>query len=212
MRTRKIRGYSKVLGSINRWEKKNLELDVTNLRVNQRDYVKVWVHPYSSISLLNSSYPAPRGKARKLILKGLINIYTSWHQQLQELGEAYYLKLWLYPHDISKSQVVCAIGDFLNFYTHTFHLPKTNKAFPADQFGQFAQPLQNFNWVLAHEEIHLKEEDIGEPEDYPSLKEYYAHRKRFAEKITHARLITEDEEGQKTYSVKQDIVWLGGIP
>ncbi len=211
MRTKKIRGYSKILNSIDRWRTNNLELDVEELKYNQREYVKVWIHPFSTISALGSSYPAPTGKARKMILKGLIDIYSSWKKSLEELEQEYYLRLWLYPQDISKSQVVCAIGDFLNFYDGTFYVPEDQNEFPFDQFGEFKDRLQKFSWTQAHEEIQLQDHDVGEPEEYGSLKEYYAHRKWFNRKIRNARLIAGNEEGQRTYSVKQDIVWLGAV-
>ena len=120
MRTKKIRRYKRILKEIERWRSEVIELDLENVQSTNRDYVKIWVSPYSDLELGNSISPQPSGEARTKILEALLDIYDNWKLALDKLGEPYYLKIWLYDQRFSNSQVVCAIGPFLDFYETTF--------------------------------------------------------------------------------------------
>ena len=210
MRIKKIRGQKRLWKRIEEWKSQNLELDLEYLKSSQREYVKIWIHPFSSISMLNSEFPEPKGKTRKLILNGLIEIYDSWKAQLETLGQPYYLKIWLFDPHFSKSQVVCAIGDFLNFYDITFHKPED---VDSSKLKNVRKSLPDgFNWELHWDEYHLKENEVGEPEDYYSLEDYRAELKNFNRKLKRPhRTTTYSSEGEKTeyYSFKTGQVWIG---
>jgi hypothetical protein len=206
IRHKKIRGHKRIWKSIDLWIERTKHLDLEYLKSNQRDYVKVWVYPYSGISVLNSEFSLPKGTTRKKIIAGLLEIYHQWKQQLETLNEPYYLRIWFYNDDVSKSQVVCAIGDCLDFYENTFFNPKEYKPFPVDNLG--------LQWEHRHFETHVSELDIGEPEDYYSEKDYLENKKWVNNIMNNpkARKSEQEEFNGKTttyYSIKASDVWLG---
>lgn len=74
------------------------------------------------ITMGGSVYPEPDGVIKEGLLCGLLEIYQAWQVQLETLNWPYYLKIWLFEHHLSYSQVVCAIGDCLHFYDDTFKI------------------------------------------------------------------------------------------
>lgn len=206
MRTKKIRGHKRIWKDIERWRTVHSPMDAGFV---DRKYVKIWVHPYSGISLLGSKIPEPKGLTRKKILEGLLDIYDAWKKELDSQGEPYYLKLWLYEPQISRSQVVCAVGDFRNFYDSTFYTPETQKKFPIGNYGKLQERLNSFTWEYAHDESFIDDNSVGEPEDFYSLNEFYANR-RWVKRKRQGGLRTEhrdDEEERFFYKVGD--VWLG---
>jgi len=206
IRIKKIRGHNRIWKQIDSWITNERQLDLEHVKDYQRDYSKVWIRPYSSLSLGNSTCKIPKGKTRKKIIDGLFEIYKSWKQQLDILNEPYYLKIWFYHPDISKSQVVCAIGDYINFYNVTFHNPKENKAFPFD--------TRNLQWEHRIHEDHINEEDsIGEILDWASEDEFNANKKWVAKKLKLPHRISKEEYDDGTvksyHSFKVSDVWLG---
>ena len=143
IRTKKIRGHKRIWKNIEHWKNNAKQLDLEHVKSYQRDYSKIWVRPYSNLCLGNSVTPAPKGKTRQKIIEGLFEIHKNWKLQLAALNKPYYLKIWFYHPDVSRSQVVCAIGDFINFYNITFHNPNENKDFRIDKF-------RNLEWEYRH--------------------------------------------------------------
>tara|TARA_R110000868_G_scaffold304437_6_gene565025 strand:- start:9668 stop:10300 length:633 start_codon:yes stop_codon:yes gene_type:complete len=205
MRVKKIRGHKHIWKRIELWKENNADLDIEALKIHQRNYVKLWFHPYGSISNLNSVYPEPKGETRKKILSALYEIYDTWRIKLEELGEPYYLKIWLNEPHLSKSQIVCAIGDFLTFYDSTFQLDQNSK--------QKIELNQDFKWDRYLDEYHLSSSELGEKEDYYS-EEDYLEEKRYLDgqlKKPHRKSMFKDKSGKEVeyYSFKQGYVWLG---
>ena len=120
MKTKKVRGHRRRWSDIDRWVETHKNLNLEYLKEYQRDYAKIRVHPWSGISLTNSQTPEPTRQTKTKILSGLIEIYDSWKNELDKLGENYYLKIWLFEQRFASSQVVCALGDYLEFYENTF--------------------------------------------------------------------------------------------
>ena len=54
IRYKKIREHHKIWKNIDSWVYYNKKLDLEYLVSRKREYVKVWVQPYSNISVLNS--------------------------------------------------------------------------------------------------------------------------------------------------------------
>tara|TARA_R110000787_G_scaffold283365_1_gene396061 strand:+ start:8467 stop:9096 length:630 start_codon:yes stop_codon:yes gene_type:complete len=208
IRYKKIRGHNRILKDIDVWIENNNTLDLEYLQQRQREYVKVWVAPFNNISILNSEFAVPRGKTRKKIIVGIFEIYTHWKIQLETLNKPYYLKIWFFPHDISKCQVVCAIDDCIHFYDKTFYTPDTSKTFPEHHhFG--------LDWEYRLQEHHLTIDDIGEPDEFYSLQDY-KDNKKYVESVMEnpkTRITSyKDDDGKTTtyFSIKDCDVWIGG--
>ena len=68
MKVKKIRGHKRIWADIEKWRSSNLIFDIENLKSRERDYAKIWIHPFSGYSMLNSQFPEPKGETRKRIL------------------------------------------------------------------------------------------------------------------------------------------------
>ncbi|WP_439129420.1 hypothetical protein [Polaribacter sp.] len=206
IRYKKIRGHKRIWKDIDFWVENNKVLDVAYLQQREREYVKVWVAPFSNISVLNSEFSPPKGKTRKKIVAGIFTIYRHWKKQLEALKEPYYLKIWYFPHDVSKCQVVCALGACLDFYDKTFYKPKNTKPFPED--------VKGLDWEYRHQEHHITKDDIGEPDEFYTYKDYI-DRKKWVEGImknpkTRISTYPNDDITPTYYSIKEWDVWIGG--
>lgn len=206
IRTKKIRGHKRIWKGIDYWKNHNMQLNLDHVKSHQREYTKIWVRPYSDLCLGNSVTPIPKGKTRKKIIDGLFEIQESWKKQLETLNEPYYLKIWFYHPDISRSQVVCAVGDFIHFYDSTFHNPNENKAFPFNYNG--------LNWEHRIDEDHYNEEDIiGDVFEWASEDEFLANKKWIEKRLKQPHRITKekyDGGAVKTFhSFRTSDIWLG---
>ncbi|MFV1884324.1 MAG: hypothetical protein ACMZ7B_07550 [Balneola sp.] len=211
MRIKKIRGHKRIWKRIDEWRDTNLKLDIENLLLQHRDYTKIRIHPFSSISVLNSYFPEPKGKTKKKILAALLDIYDSWKSSLDSLNEPYYLKIWLYEPEFSSSQVVCSLRSCLNFYDQTFFKPDD---IPDSTIKTMKKSLpENFNWTLHLDELHLKNNEIGSPEDYYSEEEYLNELNWFNKEIKKAHRTStfkdSNDEIVEYFSFKKGFVWLG---
>jgi uncharacterized protein (DUF736 family) len=213
IKTRKIRGHRKKWKDIESWVEANKVLDLEYLQYRQREYVKIWVHPWSGISIIDSEIAEPRGATRRRMLQGLIDIHDHWQKQLEALGQPYYLRIWLHDPQFSRSQVVCAIGSALDFYDITFHKPKESRTLNTANFGPLAEQMNEFDWEYRWNEFHFGEDELGDPEEYASLKDYYARRKWLNRVIkSSARKSSyENTEGEtvQVFSHREGTVWLG---
>lgn len=155
MRQRKIRGHIRRQKQIECWLKHNLTLNMENLLNYKRDHVKIWVHPWSGISIVNSAYPQPNGKTKKIIVNALFDIYDNWKLLLDQLGQNYYLKFWLFEPRFSQSQIVCAIGDSEDYYNNTFNASNKNTALNVNNYINAKDRMSLFRWHL-----HLDEDFV----------------------------------------------------
>jgi hypothetical protein len=163
VKTKKIRGHRRRWNDIDQWVTTHKNLDLDYLKEYQRDYAKIRVHPWSGISLTNSQTPEPKGQTKTKILSGLIEIHDSWKRELDQLGENYYLKIWLFEPRFARSQVVCAIGDYLDFYENTFFKPDESKKFNPAKYGQLKDEIENFNWEYRLDEDHFDNSEPSNP-------------------------------------------------
>ena len=131
-----------------------MKLDMKNLVRYERDYAKVCVHPYGSISFTNSQVPEPRAETKQRILNGLIDIYQSWRTQLDGMNEPYYLKIWIFDPRLSRSQVLCAVRNSIDFYENTFSSPENDQRFNSCRLGIVKERLEKFDWQ------HRIDEDV----------------------------------------------------
>lgn len=209
MKTKKIRGHNRIWKNIEKWKKANLKLDLENLKNYERDYAKIWIHPFSGISLTNSRNPEPKGETKERILNGLFDIYENWKNQLDELNEPYYLKIWLFEPRFSKSQVVCAIGNSIDFYNTTFNNPEKVEEFKTDFVEIKKKRIENFNWEHKLDEDFMFSTDIGNPEDYETEKEYLEDKKWFNDRLKKKHTKKTLNDGTESYAFELGKVWIG---
>lgn len=169
---RKIRGINRRKRAIEQWGSCNKALDVEGLKGRHRDYVKFWVNPWSRLSLINSIYPEPTGECQYLLIKNLQKIYQSWQDSLEALQTPYYLQIWLYEEYISRSQVVCAIEDYKDFYKYTFEpvdeQPKNGIRSSAHYNSNTSEYLDAFEWILNR---YVQPYDMADEYDIEMLQE-----------------------------------------
>ena len=213
MKVKKIRGYKRRLNDIDRWVVTHKNLDLNYLKANQRYYAKIRVHPWSGISLTNSQIPEPKGQTKIKILSGLIEIYDFWKSELDKLGENYYLKIWLFEPRFASSQVVCAIGDYLDFYEKTFYKPDEPKKLDTNKYGRLKDEIENFNWEYRLDEDHFDNSEPGNPELYATLRDYEEDKRWFEKMLKKPHRTTKFKEpigaATESYSFKKGDVWLG---
>lgn len=213
MKTKKIRGHKRRWNDIDQWVENHKNLNLDYLKEYQRDYAKIRVHPWSGISLTNSQTPEPKGQTKTKILKGLIEIYDSWKTELDKLDVNYYLKTWLFRPRFASSQVVCAIGDYLDFYENTFFKPEDSKKLNPENYGTLKNEIEKFNWEYRLDEDHFDNSEPGDPELYTTKADYEEDKKWFEKTLKKPHRTTKFNEpiGEATesYSFKEGDVWLG---
>ena len=138
-----------------------------------------------------------------------MDIYESWKNQLDKLNEPYYLKVWIFEPRFSKSQVVCAIGNSIEFYQNTFNIPEKAKEFKIDFGGIIKNRIENYNWECRLDEDFLFSTDIGNPEDYENEKEYLEDKKWFNNKLKKKHITKTLKDGTNSYVFEIGNVWIG---
>lgn len=212
-RTKKIRGHKRRWKDIDRWISIHKNLDIEYLMDYERDYAKIRVHPWSGISLTDSKIPEPTGETKNRILQGLIDIYEGWKDILDKTNKTYYLKIWLFEPQFSKSQVVCALGDSIEYYENLFYKPFNEKQFNSENYGRLSSQLSEFKWEFRLDEDHIYSSEFGSPEEYECQAEYEEDKKWFDQimKKPHRTTEVEDSSGEpiEIYSFQKEDVWLG---
>ena len=208
MKTKKIRGHKRRWKDIDQWVETHKNLDLDYLKEYQRDYAKIRVHPWSEISLTNSQTPEPKRTTKIKILSGLFEIYDSWKKELSKLGESYYLKIWLFEPRFSNSQVVCAIGDYLEFYDNTFFKADYTKEFNTENYGRLKKEVAKFKWEYRLDEDHFDNSERGDPELYATLNDY-EEEKMLNKPHRTTKFKKPIGEATEYYSFKKGDVWLG---
>ena len=189
---KKIRGLKRKVAKIQNWIEEYLELDIEQLSEHKYHYTKVYAYPWCNLTLTNSEIPEPKGKAKKEIINGLEKIYDSWKKELEKLNQPYYLKIWLNEPRLSKSQVVCAIGERIEHYENLF----TKADFKQNDSSFTKQMGSDFNWEPKLDEFHYWKNDLLWPiEQYDKIENAYSDR-RLLKKLEKADIKKE----KTTYS------------
>ncbi|HEY0029957.1 MAG TPA: hypothetical protein VGC65_04310 [Bacteroidia bacterium] len=214
MRAEKIRGHRRRQRRIENWRLENLNFNLERLKKYKREYVEIIVHPWCDISLIKSKIPPPKRRTKQITLSGLLDIYESWKVQLDKLGQPYYLKIWLFEPRFSESQVVCAIGEKIEYYETNFFKPTQSKVLKHENYGELNRRLEEYNWDYRLDEFHYDNGEVGNPEQYSTPKDYEETKKWFANllKKSHRTEIFEEPIGDRVegYSWKQGDLWIGG--
>jgi hypothetical protein len=212
MRTKKIRGHRRRQRQIDNWILDNLSINLKDyLKGRDRHYTKIRLHPWSGISITKSIVPEPTGKTKKKIVKGLVDIYRNWKAQLDNLGQPFYLKIWLFEPRFSRSQVVCAIRDSVDFYKNTFLKPDNSKELISN-YGT-SSGVEKLTWDYHLDEEHYDNCEVGEPGQYASRQDYEAAQRWFKKILTKPHRTTKFKDpidGKvESYSFKRGDLWLG---
>ncbi|HHY72086.1 MAG TPA: hypothetical protein GX497_02435 [Bacillus bacterium] len=156
---KKIRGWKRHKRKIGTWKQNFINLDMDAIREYNRDYSKLWIHPFYAIPRLN-----PPTWYNRLLLEAMIDVYLDWFEKMKNENQDFYLKIWLYEPNFINSQVVVAYKDFFNFYDNTFDKHTKEKAFPIEKYATLKDKLDLFNWEphINANIYHLRdlEEDI----------------------------------------------------
>ncbi|WP_286739901.1 hypothetical protein [Psychrobacter sp. UBA3068] len=196
---RKIRGINRRKRAIEQWGDSRKSLNTDLLTQEKRNYVKFRVQPWSRLALGNSIYPEPTGDCEYLLIKNLQKIYQSWQNTLESMQTHYYLQIWLYEEYISRSQVVCAIEDYKDFYINTFEpvdeQPKNGIQSSIHYNANTAKYLDCHIWQLSR---HIGAYDMTDEYDIEILQE-----------TDPSRIIrTEVIEGREYQIIEINKVWL----
>jgi hypothetical protein len=212
--TRKIRGHIRIQNRVERWRRDTLSLPFADSPAGRdRYYAKILVHPWNGLSMTRSSIPEPAGKTKQMMLAGLLDIHDGWKVQLDRLGLAYYLRVWIFEPRFSRSQVVCAFGDSLNFYEGTFHKPDFTVKLQPARYGRLKEKLSLYNWDFHLDEDFYDKNEVGERTLYDSQENYEAARSWFMGLLKkphrtegHDKSITGIDEA---YFFQRGHVWVG---
>ncbi|WP_151761829.1 hypothetical protein, partial [Acinetobacter seifertii] len=206
---KKIRGEKRRIRKIKQWIDDHLDLDIAYLKRYQCEYVKFWVDPWDRLSLTNSQYPQPQGIYKELFFNGLLQIYMSWKEQLDFLDQPYYLKIWLFENDLKRSQVVCAIGEKIEYYQNLFEKPLDETSLSIVEWQEVSDMMKKVNWEKKIE-ITLYERDWrGAHSDYKTQKNYEDTKKWFNNNVIEKYREVKRIDGDEYYIVETDNVWIG---
>lgn len=209
MKYQKIRGHKRRQKAIEQWRLENLKLRLNLIEKYNYNYVDIVVHPWCDISIIKSEFPEPTRKTKQLILNGLIDIYYSWKKQLGDIGQPYYLKIWLFYPRFSKSQVVCAIGDKIDYYENLFQKPNYTKQLKSENYGNLKNRLDQLEWEYCLDEDHIENDYVGEPAQYLNGNDFLEAKNWFAKTMKKPHRTTKLDDDIEYYSFKKGNLWLG---
>src|SRR5690606_35565435 len=110
-------------------------------------------------------------------------------------------------------QVVCAIGDYLDFYENTFYKPDESKKLNPEIYRQLNNEIGNFNWEYRLDKDHFDNSEPGYPELFATLADYEEDKRWFEKMLKKPHRITKFKvpigEATESYSFKKGDVWLG---
>ena len=194
---KKIRNKKRHINKIAQWKLSYINLDLTALDIHNRDYVKLWIDPWYRISFRN-----PPIWIQRIMLESLLEILQSWKQQLENLEEEYYLKIWIFDKEFMKTQVVVAYRDRLNFYDNTFKNSADIKKMSFDKFGKILDKYSNLEleFCVWEELRFVKLDEMDETEISLMYKKQY----KVSEVIING-------EKDICFSKHLDNVWIGKL-
>lgn len=201
---KKIRGWKRHKRKIERWKQNAMNLDMDYLRNYQRQYEKLWIHPFYKLERRN-----PPNWYKSLLLDAMIEVYLEWHQKMKKEEEDFYLKLWLYDPHFINSQIVVAYRNCLDFYDKTFKRRQENKEFPFDKFHSLRDKLEQFEWDLHIESDYYDENDLNEWLEEGALTEKEVSR--IKGKAYDAVRIKDEDGSFLQYSLDKGDVWIGTL-
>lgn len=157
---KKIRGWKRHKRKIQNWRQNVIDLDMDYVRDNQRDYAKLWIHPFYSLNRRN-----PPNWYNRLLLNEMIDVYLNWFEKMAKEKKDFYLKIWLYEPNFINSQIVVSYKDCINFYDETFDKNPTKKNFPIHKYKSLEEKLSLFDWEICIDTDEFWASDLKEDLD-----------------------------------------------
>jgi len=192
---KKVRGWKRRVRQLERLRQAHLRLDMDALRAAEREYVKIWLDPWSRLVPRNPPY-----WYRRRILAAFMDILHSWRDALEATGEPYYLELWLFHPDFHGTQVVAAVGDVIGFYDNTFEPAENAPPRPPALYDGPAYDLDGLRWRPGTEITVQLGSDVDDPEEVARLL-------READRVQ-----TSKYTGDTIYIFEKGRVWQGSLP
>jgi hypothetical protein len=154
---KKIRGWKRRIKQINRWGEDILEPDLEWFALtSSRDiYRRCTISPFYNLEKKH-----PPLWFYKLIVTKFIAAYDTWKQALDQLGIPYDLQIWLFNPSFIRSEIVSWKMKEFNQQMKFSWESNLVKPFPHETFSSKAAHLNDFEWILADEEIIHFENDF----------------------------------------------------
>lgn len=195
-RKQKIRGWKRRVRAVENWVSYYKELDLKTLEERNGDYVKLWLAPFYSLI----DYTLPNWYKR-LLVNALLEVYHSWDKSMKEIGEPYYLKIWLLKKDFIRSQVVVSFRDSLHSYDTLFSELKSVPTLPPELMQNAAKQVPWNQGIFLTP--RLKSELLEDIEDGFLTKSEM-------EEIVRSAHTIEETDTDTIYLVLEETVWVGG--
>lgn len=193
---KKVRGWKRRIRHLEQFRLAYRELDVEALRHGRGvQYVKIWLDPWSRLEPRNPPY-----WYRRRILAALIDILGAWREQLERMGEPYYLALWLFDPDFHRSQVVAAAGESIEYYRTLFEPAEGAPAQPPAEYRDAAYDLDGLRW------------QAGQVIDAELASSYDDDFQALARLVPTADRIQQTADGDTLLIFHRGLVWLGMQP
>lgn len=202
---KKIRGWKRRVRKIAQWKQRVINVDINHLFQYHREYAKLWIHPFYTIPRRN-----PPVWYNRFLLEAMLEVYQNWHEKLTELGEVFYLKLWIFDPHFINSQVVASYKDCLHFYDRTFDVGTEVKEFPYHKYTYLKEKLEMYDWQHCIDcDVYTESDLIDNMLRGWMLSDEINTIKSKAYKVQVIQL--SNGEDDKTYSVQVGDVWVGTL-
>jgi hypothetical protein len=162
---KKLRGQRRRFKALERWCQQSMTLNVERLIEHSAEYQRLPNALWQPTRWTRGNYvttPNPRWQRR--VLELLVKIHNTWKEQLETLGEPYYLAIWITLPDFRDSQVVTSVRGRLHYYDALLAQGK-NKPLPA--YFNF----QDLNWSHGHDLYDLRDSDAQYVVGFEALKQ-----------------------------------------
>ena len=129
---------------------------------------------------------------------------------MDKLNKPYYLKIWLYEPRISKSQVVCAIDEKIEYYENIFE----KADFKPNDSSLTNQLSSDFKWQpKVDEEPYWKSDLLWPIDQYERIEDSYSDRRLLTklEKGNYKNKEIDSPNGNKDtiYFLPKGKIWVG---
>lgn len=198
---KKTRGMRKKAKNLILWADYHKKLNIDSLIKYHKEYVKIWIYPFYRLYQITPNKVGkknPKNRFRKQVFYQLIEIYLAWQEELNQLNQPYYLKIWLGDPEFMDSQVVAAIDSEIEYYNKIFKTNETDKDF----LFRIQHPLiDQFKWERCWNGYYVWESDLD------TIEEINKVRHQAVEINEHII----DGKTEKSYFIPTGDMWVGSI-